>query len=201
MNAVIQEYVRESVAANDVGALESSLLIPGAVKPGFNLIPGPGSMVRWIEDRILDLLSRDATADERPIYERTPESRIGRILWIDSGHSFDPARVEHAAARRGLDPRRVLRSIHVAHPFSAYQLAGMLAAAPAKGAKNLLPLVVISDLVELFYDPELRSDTLDTSFERYINLLAALSERAVVMGLLRYREAPAGRRHLPRQIR
>jgi hypothetical protein len=58
------------------------------------------------------------------------------------------------------------------------------------------PLVVISDLMGLFYDPELPDDALIRAFRSFMIRLSFLRQRAIVLDLLRENNIPENRRHL-----
>lgn len=150
---------------------------------------------------------------------RKAPSLIGPLFWIDSGNSFDPYRMSVAARRRGLDPARVLRAIRVARPFTAFQFRQMLDKVPfaARGACPVekseagtpqpaglwwTPLVIISDLTSLFYDPEISESDVNRAFQQFVPQLTELSRRAVVLSLVMDYQVPARRRQfLPELLR
>lgn len=145
-------------------------------------------------------------------------SYIGSLIWVDSGNLFDAYHVSRSAREHGLDPKRVLRSIQVGRPFTAFQLCqildkvprpalwaspppehwqtdivepkGRLSSSPFKKALTppsagwWTPLVILSDLMGLFCDPELPAQDQKRSFDLFRMKLAALKERAIVVGLL-----------------
>ncbi|MCG3205959.1 MAG: hypothetical protein KCHDKBKB_02685 [Elusimicrobia bacterium] len=147
-------------------------------------------------------------------------SRIGQLIWVDSGNVFDPYLLSVEAKKRKLDPVRVLRAIRVGRPFTAFQYQQMLERVPnpalwapdggnltqserirGEGLKNSqavwwTPLVVISDLMGLFYDPDLPDDALIRAFRSFMIRLTFLRQRAIVLALLHEDEIPVNRRHL-----
>ncbi len=58
------------------------------------------------------------------------------------------------------------------------------------------PLVVISDLMGLFYDPELPEGDLHRAFHEFLVRLNHLRSRAIVLAVLRDHEVPPNRKHL-----
>ncbi len=58
------------------------------------------------------------------------------------------------------------------------------------------PLVVISDLMGLFYDPELPEGDLHRAFHEFLVRLNHLKSRAIVLAVLREHDVPAHRKHL-----
>lgn len=62
------------------------------------------------------------------------------------------------------------------------------------------PLVVISDLMGLFYDPELPEDDLYRAFREFLTRLAHLRDRAIVLALLHDHVVPPARRHLLQEV-
>lgn len=58
------------------------------------------------------------------------------------------------------------------------------------------PLVIVSDLMGLFYDSELPEDDLHRAFREFMVRLSHLRERAIVLALLMDRDVPPSRRHL-----
>lgn len=62
------------------------------------------------------------------------------------------------------------------------------------------PLVVISDLMGLFYDPELPEGDLHRAFHDFLVRLNHLRSRAIVLAVLREHEVPPHRKHLLQEV-
>lgn len=152
------------------------------------------------------------------------QSHIGQILWIDSGNVFDPYYLSAVARQKGVNPSRALRAVRVGRPFTAFQYHQMLANVPnaalvaplhppinpadfggrAPALRSLgeggafwwTPLVVISDLIGLFYDPELPEDDMRRAFYQFLLRLSFLKEKAIVLAVLQEEQAPKGREDL-----
>lgn len=122
-----------------------------------------------------------------------PISLKPRLVWVDSGNRFDAYLVSRAARQRGLSPKSVLESIQLARPFTAFQFHEMLEKIPKKGTP---PVVVISDLMGLFYDEELPKKDMERAFRQFQIRLAALQKHAIVIALLIDGPVPKDRQHL-----
>ncbi|MCB4757540.1 MAG: hypothetical protein LHV69_11020 [Elusimicrobia bacterium] len=189
----------------------------GNVPPGFYVASGSYDLISRVSEKLVDLIERESRLEMGGLSSRSRLS-IGRLFWIDSGNLFDPYYVSQQAAKRGLDPHRVLRSIQIARPFTAFQFQRMLSEVPAgrslsvesgsssvPGQKpvhriGLAPLVVISDLMALFYDEEARYEDVQRAFKDFLVGLYPLRQRAVVLGLLLHRAAPPRRGHFLPQV-
>lgn len=161
-----------------------SLLMREAVECGVYIGYGSRNMVSMV----LDVVAK------KPVPE---------VIWIDAGNSFDPYRLAVSARRRGWNPGSVLKSIKVARPFTAFQLHEVIAKVPrsaspagAAPAGAAPPLVIISDLMGLFYDADLPEEDLKRAFRQFQERLAELGRRAVVIGLVLNQPIPAERKHL-----
>jgi hypothetical protein len=150
------------------------LLAKEPVECGVYIGYGKRNMV----DLVLDVLAKKMPAE---------------VIWIDAGNSFDPYRLSVSVRRRGGDPRRILKAIQVARPFTAFQLHEVLAKVPAG---PIPPLVIISDLMGLFYDSELREEDMLRAFRQFQVRLEELGRRAVVFGLVLARPVATERKHL-----
>ena len=172
------------------------------VSPGFYLASSYRETVPVVMKKIVDLLEVEWTTRMLEIYPRQ-ESLTGPLVWVDSGNSFNSYHVARLAAERGLDPRRVLRSIQVARPFTAYQFQKMLEKIPpaftsacSGVVSRRVPFVVISDVMGLFYDPEIQEDDRRRAYKEFLLRLSSLRQRAVVLGLLMNHVVPAECRSL-----
>ncbi len=130
---------------------------------------------------------------------RHPIQVSSPLLCIDSGNSFNPYRVAAKARQRGVDAVSLLRSIHVARPLTAFQFHEMLAKVPA-ASHGETPVVVISDLMKLFYDSEIQESDMERAFKKFLERLAQLKQRAVVVVLLIDHDVPSSRRFFLPQV-
>jgi len=197
------------------------LIQPGPVENGFYLLSGSRKMVPMVSDRLVDFLNMESHIN-RPLRSKRQEtgvsSEIGKLMWIDSGNSFDPYHMAQSAVRRGLNPRRIVRSIQVARPFTAFQFQQMLDKVPKPSIFKVSeesnssekrvclpdrqvqrsPLVIISDLMSLFYDSEIQERDVRRAFQEFMIALSFLKKRAIVVGLqIRYPAPPDRTQFLP----
>ena len=112
-------------------------------------------------------------------------SAWGALFWVDSGNSFDAYHAARVARQYGAEPSAILSRIRLARPFTAFQLQQMLKQIPALMPP---PLVVISDLMKLFYDSEIQEDDLKRAHRFFMVELERLKRRAMVVSLLLKRD-------------
>ncbi len=171
------------------------VVTPRSVPNGFYVAQGATAAVPRVLDHVVKLFHLESKTST---FSGSKASRVGRLFWVDSGNSFNAYYVAHSAAKWGLNPRRLLRAVNIARPFTAFQLQQMLEKIPAG---TFRPLVIISDLMGLFYDPEIPEHDAHRSFHRFVSGIMKLQERAVVLGLLHQEVAPPSRRaFLPRLL-
>lgn len=168
-------------------------------------------IVEFLHKEIRTKTSSNLSTNDGAIV-RSTASTWGNLFWMDSGNMFDAYLISRMAASRGIDPKKVLRSLKVARPFTAFQFQQMLKKVPAASTfsalsykkdqfstvystavTNMKPLVLISDLMALFYDPELKEDDLKRAYKEFILQLSILKERAVVVALVMDYRAPGDR--------
>ncbi len=206
------------------------LLFRKNVRPGFYVARGERSLTRLVMERVVWLLEREIKGT---LSSKSVTSQIGQLFWVDSGNSFEPYYVAQQAAKHGVDPKRVLRAINVARPFTAFQFQQMLSkvprssvwfssqdvfsppqhplsplcgeggrpaslASPASTASvsRCWPLVIVSDLMGLFYDAELPVRDSERAFKEFLIQLTALSQRAIVMAMMPHSDVPSHQAHL-----
>ncbi|OVE77791.1 hypothetical protein BVX98_01845 [bacterium F11] len=202
------------------------ILTSGSVRPGFYVMSGTRSLAPMLLDRLVGFLQREmgvpsgrlsmwtetGSTDSLP-FEKKAKVAIGKLMWIDSGNIFDPYHMARVAAQRGLSPVRILRSLQVARPFTAFQLQQMLKKIPNPTQLRTfipdgqagsvvdsqlmvrVPLVIISDLMSLFYDPEIQERDVQRAFRDFMRQLSFLKTRAVVLALHPRYAVPKQREH------
>jgi len=81
------------------------------------------------------------------------------VIFVDGGNSFDPYAISDNSIKQNLDAENVLDRLHVSRAFTHHQLARIITdklplALREFGAK----LVIISDITNLYCDPDVRDD-------------------------------------------
>jgi hypothetical protein len=141
-------------------------IVPQPPPPGLYVTLGPRNLVGWA----LEMISK-TLADP------------SRIVWVDAANAFNAYIVSMAARSVLKDPAHVLRSYHVARPFTAYQLEAMISEKLLPAVRRVNALVsVVADPLHLFADAEGRDTQIRQCYTRFIfGLRAAASETAVLV--------------------
>lgn len=191
------------------------LIASGPVERGFYVAEGTREMAPVVLKKLVGLMDAESAFQQEPFthpslsklsyqpfrYWRR-NSRIGQLIWLDSGHLFDSSFVLAEARKRRLDPTRILRAIKVDRPFTSFQLQQMLEHIPNPAlwaftsAVWWTPFIVVSDLMNFFCDPTFPENALVPAFRSFIMRLAFLRQRAIVLGFLDEHLVPQERRHL-----
>jgi hypothetical protein len=107
-----------------------------------------------------------------------------RVVYVDSGNTFDLYAVSAIAQEYGLDPKSVLEKILVSRAFTAYQLTELVFEKLEAASKRYRSkLVVISDITGLFLDhdvPKIEGRDLFLKMTQHLLDLAS-RRRAVVV--------------------
>ena len=103
-------------------------------------------------------------------------------VFVDGGNSIRPYEIARISKFKGLDPYNVLSRIHVARAFTAYQLASLIndeldTILEKTGAST----VIVSSLLDLFLDPDMRWNESFQLVKRSMAMLEKITrERGVV---------------------
>ncbi len=106
------------------------------------------------------------------------------VIFIDGGNSFDPYLLVQYAEESLLDRDRVLDRTHVSRAFTCYQLTSLITQTLPKAVhERRIKLVIVSDLVDLYCDPDLRNNRSLDLFKTALNTLVTIAkaERAIVL--------------------
>jgi hypothetical protein len=80
-------------------------------------------------------------------------------VFADGGNNFDPYTISDRSVEHGLDAEKVLERIHVSRAFTHHQLACLITdKLPSAIRKFSAKFVVVSDITQLFCDPDVRDD-------------------------------------------
>lgn len=99
-------------------------------------------------------------------------------VFIDGGNSFDAYAVSNYAIEHKIEPRTALSRVHISRAFTYFQLASLLTEKlPSAIARYHSRLAVVSDITELFQDPEIKDDQeAYRVFQRVLRALSAVAE-------------------------
>ena len=75
------------------------------------------------------------------------------VVFLDGGNSFDPFLISRIARRAGLEPKELLRRIHISRAFTYHQMQALVVERLA-GALNRFhsSVAIVSGLLDTFYD-------------------------------------------------
>lgn len=86
------------------------------------------------------------------------------VIFIDGGNNFDPYSISNNSVEQGLDPENVLERLHVSRAFTHHQLACIVIdRLPHAIEKFEAKLVIVSDITQLYCDPDVRDDDKEDS--------------------------------------
>jgi hypothetical protein len=81
------------------------------------------------------------------------------VIFVDGGNNFDPYTISDNSVEQGLDAEKVLERLHVSRAFTHHQLACIITdKLPIAIRKFSAKLVVVSDITQLYCDPDVRDD-------------------------------------------
>lgn len=105
-------------------------------------------------------------------------------IFIDGGNTFDPYLLVQYAEESLLDRDKVLDRTLVSRAFTCYQLASLITQTLPKAVhERRIRLVIVSDIVDLYCDADLRDSRSLDLFKATLNSLVttARAERAIVL--------------------
>jgi hypothetical protein len=102
-------------------------------------------------------------------------------IFVDGGNNFDPYSISDNSVEQGLDPEKVLERLHISRAFTHHQLASIIIdKLPHAIEKFKAKLVVVSDITQLYCDPDVRDDDKDDSlriFSKTVHTLRMLTRQ------------------------
>ena len=103
------------------------------------------------------------------------------VIFIDGGNNFDPYSISNNSVEQGLDPENVLERLHVSRAFTHHQLACIVTDKLPSAIKEFkAKLVIVSDITQLYCDPDVRDDDKDDSlriFNKTVQTLRMLARQ------------------------
>jgi len=110
------------------------------------------------------------------------------VIFVDGGNVFDPYAISEHAIEHELNPEMVLERIHISRAFTYHQLTSLLSKKlPTTMDTYAAKLVIVSDMTQLYCDPDIRGDDEQDAlqiFLKTVRFLRALAERKHVLILV-----------------
>jgi hypothetical protein len=99
-------------------------------------------------------------------------------IFIDGGNSFDVYAISNYAIEYGIEPKLALSRIHISRAFTYFQLASLLTEKlPTALKRYSSKFAVVSDITELFQDPEIKDkQEAHRVFQRILSSLSTVAE-------------------------
>jgi RecA/RadA recombinase len=103
------------------------------------------------------------------------------VIFIDGGNNFDPYSISNNSVEQGLDPENVLERLHISRAFTHHQLAYIVTDKLPQAIEEFkAKLVIVSDITQLYCDPDVRDDDKDDSlriFSKTVRTLRILARQ------------------------
>jgi len=81
------------------------------------------------------------------------------VVFVDGGNLFDPYYISDRSVEHGLDTEKVLERLHVSRAFTHHQFACLITdKLPLAIKKFRAKLVVVSDITQLYCDPDIQGE-------------------------------------------
>jgi len=108
-------------------------------------------------------------------------------IFVDGGNSFDPYMIADIARGYGLDAREVLEKIQVSRAFTAYQLSSLILEKTCSALrKNMIRLLVVSNISTLFFDRDIPKTEAGELFMRVCSKLSRIASDAETVVVATY---------------
>jgi DNA repair protein RadA len=99
-----------------------------------------------------------------------------RVIFVDGGNSFKFYQIARLARLHNLNPEKILKKIHIARAFTAYQITTLILEKLKETVSRYnAKLVIISDILRYYCDNDIDPDE---SYQIYKQVLAYLSRFA-----------------------
>ena len=103
------------------------------------------------------------------------------VVFVDGGNNFDPYSISDNSIEQGLDSESVLERTHVSRAFTHHQLASIIIEKLPQAIETFkAKLVVVSDITQLYCDPDVRDDDKDDAvliFRKTVQTLRTLARQ------------------------
>jgi hypothetical protein len=123
------------------------------------------------------------------------------VIFVDGGNNFDPYSISDNSVEEELDPENVLERIHISRAFTHHQLACIVIDKLPRAIEEFkAKLVIVSDITQLYCDPDVRDEDKDDSLlifgktVRTLGMLARQHECLIIATNLERRNSQMERR-------
>ena len=100
-------------------------------------------------------------------------------IFVDGGNLFDPYYISDRSVEHGLDTEKVLERLHVSRAFTHHQLACLITdKLPPAIKKFRAKLVVVSDITQLYCDPDIQGDDKEDTLRIFVKTVRTLASLA-----------------------
>ncbi len=100
-------------------------------------------------------------------------------VFVDGGNLFDPYYISDRSVEHGLDTEKVLERLHISRAFTHHQLACLITdKLPPAIKKFRAKLVVVSDITQLYCDPDIQGDDKEDSLRIFVKTAKNLASLA-----------------------
>ena len=106
------------------------------------------------------------------------------VIFIDGGNTFDPYLLVQYAEENQIDRDRALDLTLISRAFTCYQLTSLMTQTLPRAVHGReIKFVVVSDIIELYHDPDLRYNRIIDLFKTALNSLVTIArtERAIAL--------------------
>lgn len=100
-------------------------------------------------------------------------------VFVDGGNLFDPYYISDRSVEHSLDTEKVLERLHVSRAFTHHQLACLITdKLPPAIKKFRAKLAVVSDITQLYCDPDIQGDDKEDSLRIFVKTTKKLASLA-----------------------
>jgi hypothetical protein len=109
------------------------------------------------------------------------------IVFIDGGNNFRQHKTTHVAQQHGLNPRKVLKNIHISQPYTAYQLTSQIMEKLEETInKHNAKIVIITDITGLFLDEGIPEEETQKVYSQVLNYLTSFAKKHQIILITTY---------------
>ena len=100
-----------------------------------------------------------------------------RVVFIDGGNSFKLYQIARLARLHNLNPEKILKKIHIARAFTAYQITSLILEKLKETVnKYKAKIVIISDILRYYRDNEIDEEERDQIYKQVVAYLSRFAK-------------------------